>query len=602
MLLADKGLLFVTGSCRWFGDMGMRYCHFGLWALLIVLLLPLPSLGQENSWPVESEAGQQQLPQPGISYILRGEALARSGDPFAAIVEYRKAIAAGYHKSDVYRSLSTVLYLAGFTGEAIEALEEAVRLHPKDVYPRQELGVLYFAVGRDDAAEKAFLSVLADNPSLANTYYYLGILAFRQEKFDDAWLYARRAQLLGHKGGGLLDKLLAHGNEPMVDQREPVGEDLCFRQILVSSYEEAEALLGRLKKGEMFEVLASLASIGPSAASGGFVGCLFPDELDAALGAALWDKKAFAEPTLVETGQGAHVVQRVQPFDSELWRIQIAALKHPKPERSVSMIEKKQQGEGRYIVEAGTYNGPLLAASMVSRLRENKLPAYFYTFRDKKGALIYQVVAGRYSGKADARVASERLDRLGITNLVTTATEKAEPSATAKAQPPAKGKAVAAVQAPEEKVAIKRPVAQPVPPEQAVKAPAGKKVVAVVPPPTEARPAPRKGKSASVATGKSAKGQDALPAAALIIERKGDEPVGRYTVHAGTSDNRRKSEEIIVRMRKAGLPAFAYLSKTKKGTLVYRLVGGRFNDMHSAKAAHRRLNQLKISNFIANTQ
>ena len=192
----------------------MRFCNYCLCALLLLVVLPLPCSGQEveTAWPVQGEAGQQQLPQPGISYVLRGEALARSGDPFAAIVEYRKAIAAGYQKSDVYRSLSTVLYLAGFTAEAIEALEEAVRLHPKEAYPRQELAVLYFAAGRDDEAKKSFQTVLAENPTLGNAYYYLGLIALRQEKFDDAWLYARRAQLLGHKGRSLLDKLLAHGN------------------------------------------------------------------------------------------------------------------------------------------------------------------------------------------------------------------------------------------------------------------------------------------------------------------------------------------------------------------------------------------------------
>lgn len=545
----------------------MRFCNYCLCALLLLVVLPLPCSGQEveTAWPVQGEAGQQQLPQPGISYVLRGEALARSGDPFAAIVEYRKAIAAGYRNSDVYRSLSTVLYLAGFTSEAIDTLKEAVRLHPKEVYPRQELAVLYFAVGKDDEAKKTFEGVLAENPTLANACYYLGIIALRQERFDDAWLYARRAQHLGQKGHALLDKLLAHGNEPLVDQREPVGDDLCFRQILVSSFEEAEGILERVKQGEMFEVLASLSSIGPSAASGGFVGCLFPDELDAALGAAMWDKKAFAEPIIVETGQGAHVVQRVQPFDTELWRIQIAALKHPKPVRSASMLQKGDEGEGRYMVHAGTYNGPLLAASMVSRLRENKLPAYFYTSRNKKGGLIYQVVAGRYSGMADAKAASRRLESLGIKNFV----------ATAEAEKPVQPAAA-----------------------QAVRAGGENKVVAVAPPAAKAVQSPRKAGAKSVVVGSS---QAALPVS-LIVQAKGDEPVGRYTVHAGTSDNHDKTEEIVARMRKAGLPAFAYRSKTKSGALVYRLVGGRYNDMHSAKAAHRRLTELGIGNFIANTK
>ncbi|MDH3392963.1 MAG: SPOR domain-containing protein, partial [Desulfobulbaceae bacterium] len=344
---------------------------------------------------------------------------------------------------------------------------------------------------------------------------------------------------------------------------------------------------------EMFEVVATLSSIGPSAESGGFVGCLFPDELDASLGAALWDKKAFAEPTIVETTQGAHVVQRVQAFDPELWRIQIAALKHPKPVRAASMVQGKgeDEGEGRYIVHAGTYNGPLLAASMVSRLRDNKLPAYFYTSRNKKGGLIYQVVAGRYSGKADAQAVSRRLDGLGIKNFIGTAPDKkAVPSAPEKEVAVAKGGAVG-------DKAVAKPQSTP------VQGPEKKQVAAVASSPEKVeKPAPRKAKPESVSVATSSVSQrEALPAS-LIIEAKGDEPAGRYTVHAGTSDDRVKSEEFVVRMRKAGLPAFAYLSRTKKGESVYRLVGGRFNDMHSARAAHRRLTELGISNFIANTK
>ncbi|MDH3392632.1 MAG: SPOR domain-containing protein, partial [Desulfobulbaceae bacterium] len=398
----------------------MRFYRLLFFIFLLITFLPLPCKAEDtdNTWPAAEES-QQQL-QPGISYILRGETLARSGDPFAAIVEYRKAIAAGYNNSDVYRNLSTVLYLAGFIDEATETLEEAVRLHPKEVFPRQELGVLYFAKGNIAKAKETFISVAADNPALAGTYYYLGLIAYQQENFDEAWLYVRRAQLLGHQDNSLLKKMLARGNEPLIDQRDPVGDDLCFRQILQPSFVEAEKSLDRLRDGEMFEVVASTASIGPSAENGGFVGCLFPDELNATLAAPLWEQKAYDKPTIVETDRGAHIIQRVQSFDPELWRIQIAALKRPKPKLSKAILKQglSQEELGRYVVHAGTYNGPVLASAMVSRLRYEELPAYFYTTHDEKGGLKYQVVAGRYPGKADAAEISKHLDDLGISNHI----------------------------------------------------------------------------------------------------------------------------------------------------------------------------------------
>ncbi|MDH4321815.1 MAG: SPOR domain-containing protein [Desulfobulbaceae bacterium] len=423
----------------------MRLSRYCLW-LVLVLVLSVQPCAAENAdinWSAESASEPQ--PQPGISFVLRGEALARSGDPFAAINEYRKAIAAGYEEADVFRSLSTVLYLAGFPNEAADVLKEAVRLHPKDIFPRQELGVLHFATGHDAEAKEDFLSVLAVNPTLANAYYYLGLLAFRHQQYDEAWLYARRAQLLGHKATSLLDKLLPLGNEPMVDQQEPIGEELCFRQILVSTYEEAEGIFDRIKQGETFEVVASLASVGMAADNGGFVGCLYPDEFDPVVGAALWQMKPYSEPVIVETEGGAHLVQRVQRFDTERWRIQLAALKQPKPTRNANLVNQGKEGEGRYVVTAGTYNGPVLAATMVSRLRENKFPAYVQTSPGKKGRLVYRVVAGRYNGNADAAASVKRLKDLGVVGVITDEGEK-------KGTPQAEKKAIAAGTADEKSV------------------------------------------------------------------------------------------------------------------------------------------------------
>ena len=796
---------------------------------MLVLVLSVQPCAAENAdinWSAESASEPQ--PQPGISFVLRGEALARSGDPFAAINEYRKAIAAGYEEADVFRSLSTVLYLAGFPNEAADVLKEAVRLHPKDIFPRQELGVLHFATGHDAEAKEDFLSVLAVNPTLANAYYYLGLLAFRHQQYDEAWLYARRAQLLGHKATSLLDKLLPLGNEPMVDQQEPIGEELCFRQILVSTYEEAEGIFDRIKQGETFEVVASLASVGMAADNGGFVGCLYPDEFDPVVGAALWQMKPYSEPVIVETEGGAHLVQRVQRFDTERWRIQLAALKQPKPTRNANLVNQGKEGEGRYVVTAGTYNGPVLAATMVSRLRENKFPAYVQTSPGKKGRLVYRVVAGRYNGNADAAASVKRLKDLGVVGVITdegekkgtpqaekkaiaagTADEKSvgevtvgglRPSKPAaalpapdvpaekaqapaveakvakagvtvapvspatpeeKAQPPAvdvkeveaeataasvsptapvekeqapaveakvaevaaavsvspavpvekmqtpaaeakvaKAEGVAAPvspAAPEEKaqapvadvkeaeVAAAVPVSPAVPVEktqtpaveakvvetEVVAAPASPVVqvekvqapvaeakvaeaeAAAVPvsPATpvekvqtpaveekgaETAAAPTASQEVPVAQAPvteaktpaveavapliaappvvSEKAPDAVtrsgqwPSKAalsvpLIVESRGAEPAGRYTLHAGISNDRGEAEASILRMREAGLEAFAYPAPgSQTARQDFRLVGGRFNTLKEARAASRRLAELGIKTFIANTK
>jgi len=428
----------------------MRKLFYLACALLLVFLLAAPCLAadDEDVWP-ELQGDALQQPTVGITHVFRGEELARGGDPFSAIVEYRQAIAAGYRTSDVYRSLSTVLYLAGFPDEAIGALKEAIELHPKEVFPRLELGVLYFATGRQSEAKQLFLDVLADNPTLSSAYYYLAVILYRQKDYDDAWLYVRRAQLLGNKDQSLVDKLTAVSKEPAIDPRQSLSDAFCFRQILVRSWEEAEKIRQRIVQGEMFEVAASMESLGPSGLNGGFVGCLAPDELDARLGAALWNQEAYGDPVIAETYQGAHVLQRVLPFDLLDWQFQLAALKHPvaveksdggagagkEPAMPMEMGKDGKEVEGRYTVHAGTYNGPMLAATMVSRLREAKLPAFFYIIKLKNGTRAYRVVGGRYDDKRQADKTSKILSDMGISNFIAVASEKEDSDSSSRRRP-----------------------------------------------------------------------------------------------------------------------------------------------------------------------
>lgn len=569
--------------------------------LCIILFLPIPCGAADNdTWPLENQAEQQ--PQFGLGFTLRGDILSRSGDPFSAINEYRKAIDAGYNGSDVYRNLATVQYMAGFQTEAVETLQEAIRLYPKEVLPRQELATLYFALGKEKEAKKLFLGVLADNPTQANAYHYLGIIAFREGKVDYSWLHARRAQLLGNKSNSLMDKLMAWGNEPLVNQRTPVGDEVCFRQILLPSFEEAEEVMKRLDDGEMFEVVATTASIGPAADNGGYVGCRFPDEMNTQLSEYLWQQEAYAEPAIIQTDRGAHIVQRVQPFDLELWRIQIAALTKPKPVVAASMVEKEEVEGWQYFVHAGTYNGPVLAASIVSRLRDDKLPAYYTTEKGKNGEFIYKVIAGHYPGKADAEALANRVDSMGISNEIAYALYTPEvkriatPLTTPEVTVAPKPVTVAKVEPP-------KPPAPKVP-KKAVPEKTAKKETR--PPKNQGPKLHKKTARTIAALGKAVRlhvksDKRTIPSELVIMSKK-DEPSGVYTVHVGTLKNLKKTKEQITRLRKLGLPAFAYPSKTTAGKKIYRLVGGRFDEVTSANLAHRCLTSQGIKSFIANTQ
>lgn len=114
------------------------------------------------------------------------------------------------------------------------------------------------------------------------------------------------------------------------------------------------------------------------------------------------------------------------------------------------------------------------------------------------------------------------------------------------------------------------------------------------------RPAPAakaKAEPAAVAVAK-----DTVLPASLIVEKKSDEPQGRYTVHAGSLINRELTEKKITRLREAGVPSFAYVLTGKNGKPIFRVVAGRYDDIKEAKAVSKRLGKLGIDTFIANTK
>ncbi|MDH5299182.1 MAG: SPOR domain-containing protein, partial [Desulfobulbaceae bacterium] len=88
----------------------------------------------------------------------------------------------------------------------------------------------------------------------------------------------------------------------------------------------------------------------------------------------------------------------------------------------------------------------------------------------------------------------------------------------------------------------------------------------------------------------------------LVVDNKGNQPRGKYTLHAGTVEHRQEATAKVARLRQSGFPAFAYAIAGKSGALVYRVVAGRYDVMVEAKAASRRLAELGVGSFIANTR
>lgn len=70
--------------------------------------------------------------------------------------------------------------------EALMAMEEAVRLNPRDPQLLNDLGGVQHVIGQHDAAMKSFENARQINPELAQTHYNLGVVLQRLGRYDEA--------------------------------------------------------------------------------------------------------------------------------------------------------------------------------------------------------------------------------------------------------------------------------------------------------------------------------------------------------------------------------------------------------------------------------
>jgi tetratricopeptide (TPR) repeat protein len=258
-----------------------------------------------------------------IKTEISAEAHERKGDMyinkkrfFLAIEEYRQAINQGIKSPKLFRKLALLLYSMGFVDEAIVEMEKAV---DSEVFS-MELGVLYLAKDRLKKAKEQFLAALEINPGYTHAYYYLGELFLRTRDYDMAWLSVKMAKRLGHKGQDVIRKLGALSKEPAVNPWDESGEAFYIRQILVDSYEKAEDIINRISEGELFEDIAFNESMGPNATIGGFMGDFSTSDLNPKIAEALLEMEILADPVIVETKQGFHIVQSIVPLNFEFWK------------------------------------------------------------------------------------------------------------------------------------------------------------------------------------------------------------------------------------------------------------------------------------------
>ena len=108
--------------------------------------------------------------------------------------EIRQLIESGYESAQVYSAYGYIAYKLGRTDEAVEFLEKAIRLDPRNPNALNSLGYLLAESGRDldraqDLIQKA-LHMKPDNPIYLDS---LGWALYKQGKLRESREYLRKA-------------------------------------------------------------------------------------------------------------------------------------------------------------------------------------------------------------------------------------------------------------------------------------------------------------------------------------------------------------------------------------------------------------------------
>jgi len=416
---------------------------------IIICLIPFcPSLLQADN--IEASTDQ---------HIQLGDKSFRNNQYFSAVNEYEQAVKNRTNNPELFRRLSFLYFHLGFLDKAVEAGKKAVSLSPDSELFRMELGVAYFAKNLLDDAKEQFMAIIEKNPGLANPYYYLGEIFYRNKDYDMAWMLAKRSRCLGHRGTELITKLSAVSKDPGKDPCVATGEDLYIRQIFISSESKAEEDLKRIAAGELFENIAMEEDTNKKYYVGGYMGKFAPSELNPDLVKALTANKAFSAPFIYKTESGFHIVQRIAPFDINYWasllagtvsqkNIQPQATEYLPPQAPVSSVNSKEAehapgpppaGEVKeevtgaievggsssslnkkeiYILYAGAYRERASAIEDVNKLHDLGYASFRYEEVTKEKGIYHVVVAGKYESYEKAKAAGEDIAKHGFTYFI----------------------------------------------------------------------------------------------------------------------------------------------------------------------------------------
>lgn len=298
-----------------------------------------PSSGSQSGRTIETMSGEDRRPAK-TGHEKRGDMYVKEKRLLSAAEEYRLAITDDPDNAELTWKLSKLFYELQLLNDAFKFMQKAINLSPGNVVWRTRLGILYYdngwldeseeqfamvleinpeepdinyylgrvylAQNRLDNAREQFIEALMMNPGSAAAYYYLGRTYFQKKNYMMAWTAALTAQGLGYESRDLINELAALSKKPEVIW-DSNRNGLLIRQIIVQSRDRAEDIIFGLSQGERFESIANdgLDEFRKTLEYHG------PSEMDPKIAEVAQKLEIFAEPVIIETPIGFHIVQRI---------------------------------------------------------------------------------------------------------------------------------------------------------------------------------------------------------------------------------------------------------------------------------------------------
>jgi TolB-like protein/Tfp pilus assembly protein PilF len=124
-----------------------------------------------------------------LAHLTRGLVLRAQGKLEASLAAFRKAIDLNHNEVRAYVAIGDAENALGRAGEAIDALQHALRLDPRDhrINIFAMLGWSHLLLGRDDEAIDWFLQSIHHNPTARRSHLWLACAYALIGKDDDAY-------------------------------------------------------------------------------------------------------------------------------------------------------------------------------------------------------------------------------------------------------------------------------------------------------------------------------------------------------------------------------------------------------------------------------